>query len=152
MSVVIKSKLVVEEIIDAEGNVLGEIKFNPNDTRIVNKLSKIIVDIQEILEKTKKIGDIPQINSEKLEKLEDFEESAEAFKKINDLLNLESEASSKIISDLSEVLGSETVELFTGGMLDLSTLYPLLDFIIPHIKKVREEKISEYINSSDVMD
>lgn len=152
MSIIIRQKLVEENIVDKEGNVLGKIIFNPNDTRIVNKLAKIIIDIQKALNKTSKIGDIPQIKIEDLEKAEDFQKSAEAFEKIDQLITIESETSEKIINDLSEVLGKETVELFTGGTLDLETLNPLLDFIIPHVRKARESKLNTYLNSnSDVM-
>lgn len=152
MSVIIKRKLVEEEIVDEEGNVLGKICFNPNDVRIINKLSKIMVDIQKVLKKAESMGDIPVINQDKLSTLEEFQKSAEDFEKINNMLNLETDASREIIEDLSSVLGKETIEIFTGGTYDLNTLDPLLDFIIPHIKKARKSKIDNYLNSnSDVM-
>ena len=46
MALKVKNNFVRENIEDMEGNVLGEIKFNPKDSRIMSKLSIILKDIK----------------------------------------------------------------------------------------------------------
>lgn len=150
--ILVKRNEVVEEIEDEQGNKLGVLRFNPNDSRIMNKLSKIMCKIENILEKQNGVNDFKNINKE-LKTAEDFERFSKEFKKIDEYLDIEIETIQGIISELSEVFGKETIEIFTNGTLDISTLNPLFDFIIPIIKDARLEKVNNYIdNNSEVME
>ena len=48
MAIKIISNFVIEDIVDMEGNKLGELKFNPNDTRIMEKLTGIVTMLMRI--------------------------------------------------------------------------------------------------------
>ncbi len=154
MSLIIKNKFVKEELKDENGNVLGYLQFNPNDSRIINKLSKIVNDLSKDLKQLNKIGDFPNLSDKKLESIEDFENVASEFEKINEALTIEDKAIDSVINDLSEVFGRDTIELFTGGTKDIMTILPLIEFIMPYVKEAREKNMSKYLKNgnSDVME
>ena len=56
MALTVKQNFIVENIEDENGNKLGEIKFNPNDSRIMSKLTKIVNDLNYSLGKLKGMG------------------------------------------------------------------------------------------------
>lgn len=157
MALVIKQNIVKEDLIDENGTKLGELKFNPNDTRIMQKLSKIANDLTGKMKDFKRM-DIPSVESvknNKMESLEDFEQLGEDFTKLNDAFNLEEQAIDNVIEELSDIFGEDTINIFTGGTKDINTLNPLFDFIMPYIKKAREGKIKEYTvkkENTDVME
>ena len=157
MALVIKQNIVKEDLIDENGTKLGELKFNPNDTRIMQKLSKIANDLTGKMKDFKKM-DIPSVESvknNKMESLEDFEQLGEDFTKLNDAFNLEEKAVDNVIEELSDIFGEDTINIFTGGTKDINTLNPLFDFIMPYIKKARKGKIREYTvkkENTDVME
>lgn len=154
MAIKIKSSFITEDITDENGIKIGEIKFNPNDSRIMSKLTKIVNDLSDSLNKLKSMGDIPEIPKENLETLEDFEKVSSVFKTIGEGFDIEEKAVNSTINDLTEVFGKETIEVFTGGTSDISSLLPLIEYIIPFVKQARETKINKYIvnKSSDVME
>lgn len=152
MAVTVKNKLIIEDIIDEQGNKLGEIKFNPEDSRIMQKLSKIVNDLSNSLKEMKKLGDIPVITEKDLITIEDFEKEAETFEKINKGFNIELDAVDKTLNDLSEIFGIETINIFTQGTKDIMSIMPLIDYVMPYVKEYREKKVNKYINQkSNVM-
>ena len=157
MAIKIKNNFIEEKIEDQDGNVLGVLKFNPNDTRIMQKLTHIVNDLTVKMKELKKI-EIPKledIKENKLESIEDFEKLEKDFSKLNVAFDLEEGAIDNIIEELSEIFGSETINIFTGGTKDVETLLPILDFIMPYVKKAREKKVNKYIikeNNADVME
>lgn len=153
MAIKLKNKFVEENIEDEKGNVLGVLKFNPGDPRIVSKLTKIITDLTDSMEKINKVGELPEIPKEDLEKYEDFEKVAEIFKSYKEKFQIEEDAANSMISDLTEVFGEETINIFTGGTKDMDTLYPLIEYVIPFVNEARKEKVNKYIpKNSEVMD
>lgn len=154
MALTIKNSFIKEDIVDEDGNKLGELKFNPNDSRIMNKLIKIINELGEDLEKIKSIGEIPKIPDNDITSVEDFEKVADTIKKIGSGFEIEEKASDMVIENLSEVFGKEIVDLFTGGTKDIMSIMPLIEFVLPYVKKEREKKVSKYVNkkSNDVME
>lgn len=157
MALTIKQNIVKEDLIDENGNKLGELKFNPNDTRIMQKLTKIVNDLTDKMKNLKKM-DIPSVESvkeNKLEKIDDFEKLGEDFSKLNDAFDLEEKAIDNVIKELSEIFGEDTINIFTGGTKDIESLNPLLDFVMPYVKKAREGKVKKYIikkENDDVME
>lgn len=154
MALTVKQNFVVENIEDEDGNKLGEIKFNPNDSRIMSKLTKIVNDLSYSLGKLKGMGDIPKIPKDKLETLEDFEEVSDIFKTINTGFKIEEDAVDNVLNDLSEIFGKETIELFTGGTKDVMSVMPLIEYILPYVKEAREIKMNKYLSKkpTDVME
>ena len=153
MALTIKQNIIKEDLVDEKGNKLGELKFNPNDTRIIQKLSKIANDLANKTKSLKKmdIPSIEKIKNNKLESIEDFEKIGEDFDKLNSAFELEEAAVDNVIKELSDIFGEDTINIFTGGTKDINTLNPLFDFVMPYVKKAREGKIKKYTND-DVME
>ena len=157
MALTIKQNIVKEDLVDENGNKLGELKFNPNDTRIMQKLTKIVNDLTDNMKNLKKM-DIPSVESvkeNKLEKIDDFEKLGEDFSKLNEAFNLEEKAIDNVIKELSEIFGEDTINIFTGSTKDIESLNPLLDFVMPYVKKAREGKVKKYTikkENDDVME
>ena len=147
-----KNNFIEEDIIDENGNILGKIRFNPSDSRIMRKLTKIVNDLGKVLKEVDNLGDIPKIPENELKNLKDFEEVASTFEKLEKGYKLEEEAVDGVITDLTEIFGKETIEVFTGGTKDIMSLMPLIEFIMPYVKNDRESKINKYIpKNNDVM-
>lgn len=157
MALTIKQNIIKEDLVDEKGNKLGELKFNPNDTRIIQKLSKIANDLANKTKSLKKmdIPSIEKIKNNKLESIEDFEKIGEDFDKLNSAFELEEAAVDNVIKELSDIFGEDTINIFTGGTKDINTLNPLFDFVMPYVKKAREGKIKKYTikkENDDVME
>lgn len=157
MALKIKQNIIKEDIVDEQGNKLGELRFNPGDARIMEKLTKIVNDLTEKMKTLKKIKipDLKEIKENELDKLEDFEKIGEDFSTLNTVFNLETEAVDNTIKELSEVFGKETINIFTGGTKDIETITPLLEFVMPYVKKAREGKVKKYTiakENDDVME
>lgn len=153
MALIIKNNLVREDILDENGKKLGELKFNPNDSRIMKTLSELVRDFSKRIKELDKLEKFEEIGKENLKSVEDFERVGKSFETIDKALDIEVEAVDKMISSLSEIFGKETIELFTQGTKDAECLIPIIDFIEPYIKQTRQSKVKKYIdNQNDVME
>lgn len=154
MALTIKNSFIKEDILDENGNKLGEIKFNPNDSRIMSKLTKIVNELGDSLDKLKSMGEIPKISSEDLQTIEDFEKVSETFKLMEQGFDIEEKAVDSVLDNLSEVFGEETINIFTSGTKDVLSVMPLIEYILPYVKEARKTKINKYIDkkNSDVME
>ncbi len=152
MALTVKTNFVKEDIIDENGNKLGEIIFNPKDSRIMSKLSIILKEITEAANKVNniKIDDIPE---GKIENIEDFTKFSEICNKWLEATNIENEIIEKVINELTEIFGEKVINCFTQGTNDLESLMPLIEFILPYIKVYKSERVNSYIPSKndDVM-
>lgn len=154
MALTIKNSFIKEDILDENGNKLGEIKFNPNDSRIMSKLTKIVNELGDSLDKLKSMGEIPKISGEDLQTIEDFEKVSETFKLMEQGFDIEEKAVDSVLDNLSEVFGEETINIFTSGTKDVLSVMPLIEYILPYVKEARKTKINKYIDkkNSDVME
>lgn len=148
MSLIVKNKFVVEDIIDEKGMKIGELKFNPSDSRIMDKLSQIITDATSSMNKIKNIGNVADLSNKKLETIEDFENVQSDIEKICKGIDIESELIDRIFANLNEVFGKETIEIFTGGTQDIELLMPLLEFVMPYVKEARQKGVNRYIKNN----
>ena len=153
MTVKIQSKFVIEDIVNENGEKIGKIKFNPNDSRIIGKLSKVMNDLKKAMDEINDIGKISDIPKTKLDSISDFEELSKTLEKVTNAISIEENVIASVIDDLSEVFGKETIELFTGGAYDIISLMPLIEFVTPYIEKARKQKVDKYLakESNDVM-
>lgn len=152
MSLVVKQTEIVEDIKNESGEKVGELRFNPNDARIMARLSKIVNDLSEVINKIKTIGDI-NLTDKKIETVEEFESSSEEFKKLYEAFKLQEEANTKAIEDLEEIFGKDVINLFTYGSKDVTTLIPLLEYIKPYIEEASKKRIEKYTKkNTDVME
>lgn len=153
MALIIKNNLVKEDILDENGKKLGELKFNPNDSRIMKTLSELVRDFSKRIKELDKLEKFEELGKEDLKSVEDFERVGKSFETIDKALDIEVEAVDKMINSLSEIFGKETIELFTQGTKDAECLIPIIDFIEPYIKQTRQNKVKKYIdNKNDVME
>ncbi|MCI5543762.1 MAG: hypothetical protein MR405_07610 [Mollicutes bacterium] len=148
MSLIVKNKFVVEDIIDEKGMKIGELKFNPSDSRIMYKLSQIITDATNSMNKIKTIGNVADLSNKRLETIEDFENVQSDIEKICKGINIETDLIDRIFANLNEVFGKETIEIFTGGTQDIELLMPLLEFVMPYVKEARQKNVKKYIKSN----
>lgn len=152
MALIIKSKFVKEEILDENRNKIGELRFNPNDSRIMKKMSTLVKEFSTAIKEINKLDKIKKPELE-LKTLEDFENATEYFEAFDKATDLEIEVVDKLINELSEIFGKETIDLFTQGTKDVESLLPVLNFIEPYVKENRQSKVEKYLdNKDDVME
>lgn len=153
MALKIKNNFVREDIVDEKGNKLGELKFNPNDSRIMKTLSELVKDFSKRIKELDKLEKFEEIKKEDLKSIEDFENVSKSFETIDKALDIEVEAVDKMINGLSEIFGKDTIELFTQGTKDAECLLPIIEFIEPYVKQTRQNKVNKYLdNKNDVME
>lgn len=145
MALKIKQNFIIEDIIDENGNILGQIKFNPSDSRIMARLTEIVKKCSGYINELKELSNFKELSNTKLEKIEDFEKISNDFEKISEGFATEERAVDNIIENLSEIFGKETIDIFTGGTKDVESLLPLIEYILPYIKEARSKKVNEYM-------
>lgn len=148
MALVVKQNFIIEDITDVLGNKIGEIKFNPNDARIISRLTKCMKELNCYLKDIKGLGDI-NISTEKLQTIENFENASKDIEKLAKGFDIEEKAMNGVIEDLTSIFGKETIDIFTGGTSDVMLLMPLLEFVMPYVQQVREGKVKKYILQND---
>lgn len=153
MALIIKSKFIKEDILDENKNKIGELKFNPNDSRIMKKMSTLIKEFSVAIKEINKLDKVEKPKSE-LKTLEDFENASDYFEAFDKATDLEIDIVDKLIDGLSEIFGKETVELFTQGTKDAESLLPIISFIEPYVKKNRQSQVEKYLDkkSAEVME
>lgn len=153
MAIVVKSKFVCEDIVDKDNNVIGQIKFNPDDSNIMKALTEILCDLNIITNKTneyKKDTDFSELSKlNENSSVEDFEKASEIIEKAKNICTMEYDVVNKSIIRLKNILGEECINCFTGGTMDIASLLPLINFITPYVKKSRNEKVNKYIQKND---
>lgn len=148
MALKIKNEFIKEEIIDENNEKIGELKFNPKDSRIMKILTEAIVECTEGLKEIDKLGDIKQLSEKDLDTIEDYQKEEETFRKIDKGYDIELKTIESIIDKLSTVFGKETIELFTQGSVDIDSVMPVIEFVMPYVKKDRNKKIEKYMKKS----
>ena len=149
MNIIVNKKFIKEDILDENGNKLGEIKFNPSDNRIMTKITNIFNTCTNALKRLENKGKIPDLQNTKLETMEDFENAKADIQKVCDVIEIESDTISNVFKNLYEVFGKDTIDIFTGGTEDIDLLIPLLEFIAPHVRDARNQKVNHYIQNED---
>lgn len=152
MALTIKNRLIKEDILDENGNKIGELKFNPNDSRIMKKMSSLVKDFGKAVKEIDKLDKVERPNLESIS-IEDFDKASEYFDAFDRATDIEIETTDKLINELSEIFGKETIELFTQGTKDAESLLPIISFIEPYVKKARQKNVEKYLdNKNDVME
>lgn len=152
MALTIKNRLIKEDILDESGNKIGELKFNPNDSRIMKKMSSLVKDFGKAVKEIDKLDKVERPNLDSIS-IEDFDKASEYFDAFDRATDIEIESTDKLINELSEIFGKETIELFTQGTKDAESLLPIISFIEPYVKKARQKKVDKYLdNKNDVME
>lgn len=149
MNIIVNKKFIKEDILDENGNKLGEIKFNPSDNRIMAKITNIFNTCTNALKKLESKGEIPNLQNTKLETMEDFENVKDDIQKVCDVIEIESDTISSVFKNLYEVFGKDTIDIFTGGTEDIDLLTPLLEFIAPYVREARKQKVNKYIQNEE---
>lgn len=153
MALIIKSKFIKEDILDENGNKIGELKFNPNDSRIMKKMSTLIKEFSLAIKEINELDKVKKPKSD-LKTLEDFENASDYFEAFDKATDLEISVVDKLINGLSEIFGRETVELFTQGTKDAESLLPIISFMEPYVKENRQSQVNKYLDkkSDEVME
>ena len=149
MALKINKNIVRENIEDQNGNVIGVIQFDPNDEKIMKKLSDIVRDLTSKVEEQHKIGKIGDLKEINLNSIEEFEENAKNLEKLNKTIDLSYYAIENAINNFTDVFGKETMDAITGGSVSLENLKPLLEFITPYIEEARKKLTDKYLNDKN---
>ncbi len=149
MAIIVKNKNIKETIEDENGNVLGEIQYNPEDTTTYSKLCNILDDILKINSKLKEVSGIKNF-SEKLNSIDEFEQHSEDFNKIKEAFNFYDEQVDKIIKEIDNIFGKGTCEIMMANSKDIDLLTPLIEGVLPKFKEQRTKKAQKYLNDSSV--
>ena len=149
MSIVIKNKLIIEDILNENGQKIGEIKFNPNDSSIMKMLAEILSNLNKAVKELNKYKNTDLNKLTETSTIEEFENASVEIEKVSEAMRLEYETIDNAITELKKIFGEETINCFTSGTHDIETLMPLLEFIMPYIQKSRNEKINKYIKKND---
>lgn len=153
MAIVVKSKFVCEDIVDKDNNVIGQIKFNPDDSKIMKTLTEILCDLNNSINKLDNYKDLDLSQLSENSSLEDFKNASDKIEKTKDIFAMEYNVINKSISGLKDIFGEECINCFTGGTMDIASLLPLIEFIAPYVKKSRNEKVDKYLlKNNDVME
>lgn len=152
MALQIRNNFVKEDIVDENENKLGELKFNPNDSRIMKTLSNLVKEFGDAIKEIEKLDDIQRPNTE-LKTVEEFEKASDYFEAFDKATDIEVNTIDKMINGLSEIFGKDTIDLFTQGTKDAECLLPIIEFIEPYVKKSRQKQVDKYLdNKTDVME
>lgn len=153
MAIVVKSKFVCEDIVDKDNNVIGQIKFNPDDSKIMKTLAEILCDLNNSINKLDNYKDLDLSQLNDNSSLEDFKNASDKIEKTKEIFTMEYNVINKSISGLKDIFGEECINCFTGGTMDIASLLPLIEFIAPYVKKSRNEKVDKYLlKNNDVME
>jgi len=148
MALIIKSKFIKEDILDENGNKIGELKFNPNDSRIMKKMSTLIKEFSSAIKEINELDKVKKPKSD-LKTLEDFENASDYFEAFDKATDLEISVVDKLIDGLSEIFGRETIELFTQGTKDAESLLPIISFMEPYVKDNRQSQVNKYLDKKN---
>lgn len=143
----IKNKFVEEDITE-NGKVIGKIRFNPSDSKIMYNLAKTIENLTSSLKKLNEMPVPDKVDLDTLKTADDFIKSAEDFDNIANAYELEYQTINNAIKNLEEIFGKDTIECFTKGTTDYYTLMPLLEFVMPYVKKSRDSKVQKYLGKT----
>ena len=152
MKIIVKNKLIKENIFDEDGNKIGELVINPNDNRIMNKLYKIVQDAQLALKRIDKLGKMPDVEKLKnttLTSIEDFEKVSDDIDLLCKGGQIETDTIEGIFQDLYEIFGKDTINAVTQGTQDLEMIEPIMEFVKPYIEQSRKEKMQKYLKKSN---
>lgn len=155
----IRSKKVRIAVMDGEKQI-GEISFNPDDTRVYSRFAAILRNLTEASKQDKKIDlskydDLFELvegddgTQEKqikgLEEIEDLDKASEYFGMAINRVESASDAYKGVFEELDALFGEGICELFTGGEQDADLLMPLFDAVAPYFQKSRENKVSPFL-------
>ena len=87
MAIVIKSKKIKEDIADENGNVLGSISYNPEDTTTYTKLTDIMNDLLKISDEMKSLDRLEKLPENELKDIDEFEKYRNDFNTMNEVLH-----------------------------------------------------------------
>lgn len=136
---IIKSGKKRIAIKDDEGNVTGEVCFNPSDVNFAERFYSVYREFQEkIKEYEVKAAEIDAEN----EKMDDNGVPAQFSKSVA----FSREVCEFVYSKIDELFGEGTSQVVFRGSLDFEMIGQFFDGITPFIQKARSEKISKYSN------
>ena len=142
-------KNVREDVLDEQGNKVGEICFNPEDVGVYDRFLNILSKISESQKKIDGIGDIKELTEEEVTLAEETGELDETFSKIKNISKITVDLVDEISAELDNIFGEGTAEFFLQWSKDLELINPLLDGVMPYFEKARSEKTDKYLNKTD---
>lgn len=155
MAIIVKSKKIKETIEDENGNILGIISYNPDDTTTYTRLTDIMNEILEMNKEMKSLENIKNIPKEAAQDINQFEQYRDSFNDFNKSLHTIENKIQNIKKSIDDIFGEGIANIIMENSNDVELLTPLIEEVLPKFKSARENKINKYIpekNSNDVME
>ncbi len=150
MAIVIKNKNIQENVVDENGNLLGVISYNPDDTKSYTKFSDIINKIYKVQDKVKSLSSsIKQIPKRELS-LEELDEHRGSLEKMNETFHYQEKLLEEIFTDFDFIFGEGICEKIMKGSYDIELLIPILEAVKPNFDKARNKKVGKYLPKEEI--
>ncbi len=150
MAIVIKSKKIKEDIVDENGNVLGSISYNPEDTTTYTKLTDIMNDLLKISDEMKSLNKLEKFPENELKDIEEFEKYRNGFNTMNEVLHKCDDRIENIKKNVDEIFGVGTCKIIMEDSNDVDMLVPLIEEVIPKFKNARKGKVDKYLSKNTI--
>lgn len=150
MAIVIKSKKIKEDVVDENGNVLGSISYNPEDTTTYTKLTDIMNDLLKISDEMKSLNKLEKLPENELKDIEEFEKYRNGFNTMNEVLHKCDDRIENIKKTVDEIFGVGTCKIIMEDSNDVDMLVPLIEEVIPKFKNARKGKVDKYLSKNTI--
>ncbi len=149
MAIIVKSKKIKENIEDENGNILGVISYNPEDTTTYTRLTDIMNEILEMNEEMKSLENIKNIPKEAVQDIDKFEQHRASFNDFSKSLHTIENKIQNIKKSIDDIFGEGTANIIMENSNDIELLTPLIEEVLPKFKNARENKIDKYISKEE---
>lgn len=150
MAIIVKSKKIKENIMDENGNILGIISYNPEDTTTYTRLTDIMNDLLKIGDEMKQLNNIKKIPEDGLNNIEEFNKYKDDFDNMNKSLHRCDERIENIKKSVDEIFGLGTSKIIMEDTNDVDMLVPLIDEVLPKFKQARNSKVNKHLKSEAI--
>lgn len=143
-------RIIRHDITNEEGKKIGEIAYNPNDIKSLDKFWGVYDTLNTGSQRQKELETEldalgTDIMDEDLETTEDFEKAGKVISKSREVFTEAMGTIEEVKAGLDEVFGAGTCDLFMRGYSDTEMLTPLFNAVMPDFEKASEER-KEYVD------
>lgn len=150
MAIIVKSKKIKENIVDENGNVLGIISYNPEDTTTYTRLTDIMNELLKIGDEMKQLNNIKKIPEGILNNIEELNEYRNNFNEMNKSLHNCDERIENIKKSIDDIFGLGTSQIIMENSNDIDMLMPLIENVLPKFKQARNGKVNKYLQNEKI--
>lgn len=136
------SKIKRHDIVDENGDKLGEISYNPTDINAIQKYftlyNKCKNGQRQLNNKVENLN--IDILAKELESADEFAEAENVTAKFSEALNFAVDTVDDVFAEVDGLFGEGTCQMFTQGCKDPNMLLPLFEATFPDFTAAAEER------------